>query len=103
MSALRRRIVSRRRQGHALPRTYAGHPSLARYQENRCKFVLAFPNLSFNGMQRMVSMSNMKHDAIVSAGIPILERIELPDELIPEDSKVPFFDRSLPSELTSQG
>lgn len=38
--------------------------------------------------QKMLSMSNMKYDAIVGAGIPIIERVELPDELIPEDSKV---------------
>lgn len=36
----------------------------------------------------MLSMSNMKHDAIVAAGITIHERVELPDELIPEDSRV---------------
>jgi GTP cyclohydrolase II len=30
----------------------------------------------------------MKHDAIVSQGIPILERVELPEELIPDDSRV---------------
>jgi GTP cyclohydrolase II len=30
----------------------------------------------------------MKHDAIVEQGIPILERIPIPDEYIPEDSRV---------------
>ncbi len=30
----------------------------------------------------------MKHDAIVEQGIPIHERVELPDELIPADSRV---------------
>lgn len=30
----------------------------------------------------------MKHDAIVEQGIPIYERIPIPDELIPEDSQV---------------
>lgn len=30
----------------------------------------------------------MKHDAIVSQGIPIHERIPIPDALIPEDSRV---------------
>jgi GTP cyclohydrolase II len=30
----------------------------------------------------------MKHDAIVGQGIPILERVELPPQLIPEDSRV---------------
>ena len=33
-------------------------------------------------------MSNMKHDAIVRQGIPIHERVEIPEELIPEDSMV---------------
>ena len=33
-------------------------------------------------------MSNMKHDAIVESGIPIIERVPIPDELIPEDSRV---------------
>jgi len=30
----------------------------------------------------------MKHDAIVDQGIPILERVPIPDEMIPEDSRV---------------
>ena len=30
----------------------------------------------------------MKHDAIVEQGISIAERVPIPDELIPEDSKV---------------
>lgn len=36
----------------------------------------------------MLSMSNMKHDAIVEQGIPIHERVPIPDEMIPEDSRV---------------
>lgn len=30
----------------------------------------------------------MKHDAIVEQGIPIDERVPIPDDLIPEDSRV---------------
>ncbi|KAI5306918.1 Uracil-regulated protein 1 [Ascosphaera pollenicola] len=30
----------------------------------------------------------MKHDAIVEQGIPIHERVPIPDELIPDDSRV---------------
>lgn len=30
----------------------------------------------------------MKHDAIVGQGIPIHERVPIPDEMIPEDSRV---------------
>lgn len=33
-------------------------------------------------------MNSMKHDAIVEQGIPIQERIPIPDELIPDDSRV---------------
>lgn len=33
-------------------------------------------------------MSNMKYDAIVGEGIKIIERVPIPDDLIPEDSKV---------------
>jgi hypothetical protein len=36
----------------------------------------------------MLSMSDMKHDAIVDQGIPILERVPIPDEMIPEDGRV---------------
>ncbi|KAG0032693.1 Uracil-regulated protein 1 [Podila clonocystis] len=44
--------------------------------------------LGVTKIDRFMSMSNMKHDAVVDAGIQILERCEIPDELIPPDSKV---------------
>ncbi|KAG6263610.1 Uracil-regulated protein 1 [Claviceps purpurea] len=44
--------------------------------------------LGIKKIDRMLSMSNMKHDAIVGQGIPILERVELPGDLIPADSRV---------------
>ena len=36
----------------------------------------------------LVSMSNMKYDAITQSGIEVGERIALPEELIPEDARV---------------
>lgn len=36
----------------------------------------------------MCSMSDMKHDAIVQSGIPILLRKDIPEHLIPSDSRV---------------
>lgn len=33
-------------------------------------------------------MDSMKHDAIVEQGIPIHERVEIPEEMIPADSRV---------------
>lgn len=44
--------------------------------------------LGVTKIDKMLSMSNMKHDAIVEQGIPIIERIPIPDELIPPDSRV---------------
>ncbi|KAJ5510617.1 hypothetical protein N7453_002720 [Penicillium expansum] len=44
--------------------------------------------LGITKIDRMLSMSNMKHDAIVDSGIKIIERIPIPDEMIPSDSRV---------------
>lgn len=44
--------------------------------------------LGITKIDRMLSMSNMKHDAIVESGIKILERIPIPEEMIPSDSRV---------------
>ncbi|KXL46349.1 hypothetical protein M433DRAFT_149406 [Acidomyces richmondensis BFW] len=44
--------------------------------------------LGITKIDRMLSMSNMKYDAIVDQGIPIHERVPIPDEMIPEDSRV---------------
>lgn len=39
--------------------------------------------------ERLVAMfADMKHDAIVNSGIPILARHDIPAELIPPDSQV---------------
>jgi GTP cyclohydrolase II len=39
-------------------------------------------------IDRFVSMSNMKYDALVRAGIEIVHRVPLPDDLIPPDARV---------------
>lgn len=39
-------------------------------------------------IDRMLSMSNMKYDAIVNSGIEIKERVEIPDYLLPADCRV---------------
>ncbi|KAL7625466.1 hypothetical protein AAE478_004686 [Parahypoxylon ruwenzoriense] len=44
--------------------------------------------LGIKKIDKMLSMSNMKYDAIVGQGIPIRERVELPETLIPADSRV---------------
>ena len=44
--------------------------------------------LGITRIDRFVSMSNMKYDAIVQSGIDIDERISIPPELVPPDAQV---------------
>ena len=44
--------------------------------------------LGIQKIHRLVSMSNLKFDAITGSGIEIGERVNIPDELIPADAKV---------------
>src|SRR5271169_6301586 len=44
--------------------------------------------LGLKRIDRFVSMSDMKHDAMTSQGIEIVERIPLPDDLVPTDAHV---------------
>ncbi len=44
--------------------------------------------LGMTHIDRFVSMSNLKHDAVVKSGITIGERVSIPDELIPADARV---------------
>jgi GTP cyclohydrolase II len=44
--------------------------------------------LGISKIDRFVSMSNMKYDAVTRAGIEIVHRVPIPDELIPEDARV---------------
>jgi GTP cyclohydrolase II len=44
--------------------------------------------LGIRKIHRLVSMSNMKFDAITASGIEVGERVNIPDYLIPDDAKV---------------
>ncbi|MEA3031396.1 MAG: hypothetical protein QOG13_2721, partial [Sphingomonadales bacterium] len=44
--------------------------------------------LGIDRIDRFVSMSNMKYDALVGGGIEIGERVPIPDWLVPEDASV---------------
>ncbi len=44
--------------------------------------------LGITKVHRLVSMSNMKYDAITGSGIEVGERVDIPDELIPPDARV---------------
>jgi GTP cyclohydrolase II len=44
--------------------------------------------LGLKRIDRFVSMSDMKHDALTSQGIEIVERVPIPDDLVPADAQV---------------
>jgi GTP cyclohydrolase II len=44
--------------------------------------------LGVTRINRLVSMSNLKYDALTAAGITIGERVPLPAELVPQDARV---------------
>ncbi|WP_428262747.1 GTP cyclohydrolase II [Haliangium sp.] len=44
--------------------------------------------LGITKIDRLVSMSNVKHTAIVNSGIEVVERVRIPDELVPPDAQV---------------
>jgi GTP cyclohydrolase II len=44
--------------------------------------------LGITKIDHFVSMSNMKYDALASGGIKIINRVQIPEELIPADAKV---------------
>mmetsp|Transcript_18589 Transcript_18589/g.58811 ORF Transcript_18589/g.58811 Transcript_18589/m.58811 type:complete len:103 (+) Transcript_18589:945-1253(+) len=44
--------------------------------------------LGITRINRFISMSNMKYDAVTESGIVIDERVDIPEELIPCDAHV---------------
>ncbi len=44
--------------------------------------------LGITRIDRMVSMSNIKYNAITESGIEIVERVPIPEDLIPQDARV---------------
>ena len=44
--------------------------------------------LGITRIDQFVSMSNLKYDAVVQSGIDIVERISIPEDLIPADAQV---------------
>jgi GTP cyclohydrolase II len=44
--------------------------------------------LGITRIDRFVSMSNMKYDAIVSTGIEVVERVPIPEGMVPPDAQV---------------
>ena len=44
--------------------------------------------LGIKTLDRFISMSDMKYQAVVNSGITVKERVEIPQDLIPDDASV---------------
>ncbi|HEX6000575.1 MAG TPA: GTP cyclohydrolase II [Hyphomicrobiaceae bacterium] len=102
-------IVYNRKEGRALgevtkflvynARKRGGDAASAYFERTECvagvqdaRFQQLMPDvlhwLGLRRIDRFVSMSDMKHDALTSQGIAIIERVPIPDELVPADAQV---------------
>ena len=83
---------ARKRQvgGDTADQYFARTECVAGVQDMRFQELMpdVFHWLGIRKIHRLVSMSNMKFDAITGSGIEIGERVNIPDELIPADAKV---------------
>ncbi|HEY7550504.1 MAG TPA: GTP cyclohydrolase II [Hyphomicrobiaceae bacterium] len=102
-------IVYNRKEGRALgevtkflvynARKRGGDAASAYFERTECvagvqdaRFQQLMPDaihwLGLRRIDRFVSMSDLKHDALVGQGIEIVERVPIPDELVPADAQV---------------
>jgi GTP cyclohydrolase II len=104
-------IVYNRKEGRALgevtkflvynarKRQEGGDAAAAYFERTECvagvqdaRFQQLMPDvihwLGLRRIDRFVSMSDMKYDALIGQGIDIVERVPLPEELIPADAHV---------------
>lgn len=83
---------ARKRQvgGDTASQYFARTECVAGVQDMRFQELMPDPLhwLGITKIDRLVSMSNMKFDALTASGIEIKQRIALPEELIPADARV---------------
>ncbi len=80
----------RQKGGDSAAQYFARTECVAGVQDMRFQELMPDPLhwLGISKIDRFVSMSNMKYDAVVRSGIKIVERIPIPQELIPADARV---------------
>ncbi len=104
-------IIYNRKEGRALgevtkflvynarKRQEGGDAAAAYFERTECvagvqdaRFQQLMPDavhwLGLKRIDRFVSMSDMKHDALTAQGVEIVERVPIPDELVPADAHV---------------
>ena len=59
--------------------------------------------LGIRRIDRLMSMSNMKYDAITGSGIEVVERVPIPAELVPPDAQVEIEAKKAAGYYTPEG
>ena len=83
-------VQVRERRSHSPLPSAPLPPRSSRVQDMRFQELMPDPLhwLGVTKIDRFISMSDMKYDAVTSSGIKIVERCDIPEELIPADAKV---------------
>lgn len=83
---------TRKRQegGDSAARYFRCTEQVAGVQDTRFQALMPDPLhwLGVKCITNFISMSDMKYNAIVSTGIKIVNRVEIPPEMVPDDAKV---------------
>jgi GTP cyclohydrolase II len=119
-------IVYNRKEGRALgevtkflvynarKRQEGGDTAAAYFERTECvagvqdaRFQQLMPDvihwLGLRRIDRFVSMSDMKYDSLISQGVEIVERIPIPDELVPADAQIEIAAKKAAGYFTPDG
>jgi GTP cyclohydrolase II len=95
----------RQKGGDSAAQYFARTECVAGVQDMRFQELMpdALHWLGISKIDRLVSMSNMKYDALVRSGIKIIERVPIPDEMIPDDARVEMDAKKAAGYFTPEG
>jgi GTP cyclohydrolase II len=95
----------RQKGGDSAAQYFARTECVAGVQDMRFQELMpdALHWLGISKIDRLVSMSNMKYDAMVRSGIQITERVPIPDEMIPDDARVEMDAKKAAGYFTPEG
>ena len=95
----------RQKGGDSAAKYFARTECVAGVQDMRFQELMpdALHWLGIKKIDRLVSMSNMKYDAMVRSGIQIVERVPIPDDMIPEDARVEMDAKKAAGYFTPEG
>ena len=95
----------RQKGGDSAAQYFARTECVAGVQDMRFQELMpdALHWLGIRKIDRLVSMSNMKYDAMVRSGIQIVERVPIPEGMIPDDARVEMDAKKAAGYFTPEG